>query len=232
MINSEYIRGPRRPINGIIRAELPSSSIIRGVYLRHRFGYKESREVDSDRKIALSYIGGFVKSTRKPVYLAARNPHWKRTDEIRAKGGLLADKPALKRQSHRDIEASFDAGSIELMSVVDLGGFHFDSDANILMNFVDSIIIVADFDIDWVASRCRRWVPRSRSISFLFDHDKMAEDVARFENIAFVRYFSGDNAYDEELVAIGNSNFVDTYVSPGFWKARELVREDWRRPMD
>ena len=232
MINKEYIRGPQRPATGIFRPLLPSSSTIYGVYLRHRFGYKKAREAYPGQSIALSYVREFVTCAEKPVYIVARNPHWKRTDELRAKGGLLADKPALKKQSHRDLEVNYEDGSAELMSVVDLDGFSFENDAGTILDFVNSIMVVADSDIDWVADRCRAWVPRNRSISFLFDHDRMAKDIARFESFSFVRYYSGDNAYDEELVAIGNVNFVSSYISSCFLKVREQVREEWLRPMD
>lgn len=99
-----------------------------------------------------------------------------------------------------------------MASFINLDGFQYDTSHNVILNWLDSIIILSYLEFSELSKYVTNWIDKTDSI-LGFDYTAIADDLNLLKSSAVLRYLPCGDGYDEALAVVGNKDFLEENVN-------------------
>lgn len=172
-------------------------------------------EYDADvfpEKTALKYLEQISECFAGKVYLLTVSQEIAPRSKVRSKKGMLWQEEELRELNSRNWEIDVSDGKSRLVSLINLDGFNYGVSETLVLNWLFSLIILSEIDMDVLRNHVEEWVAKGESGVLAYDYDAVAKSLVELESTVVLRYFPADNGRSEMLVVVGNRRFIDKNV--------------------
>jgi hypothetical protein len=163
------------------------------------------------RKTALKCVGKVCRLPDKKIYVLKAGYQAEVPNKIRTKKGNLWRENELQEFECRHSEIDVGDGLTRFFSLLDLEGFDFKTLDSTILNYLYSLIIITNLDIDELHMNVESWARMGKHPGIAFDFDAVVSSLLRLDSTAVLRYFPADNGRHEMIVAVGNRDFISRH---------------------
>lgn len=178
------------------------------VMLNIKLRLGECRKSGIAEKSALKYVKEVVECFDGQAYLLTVSPEVGKSSLLRTKKGVLWK--AKKLQSFKRLNFEIDVGvGTRIASLVDLKEFDYDISESLILNWMYSLIIITEYDLEFLSEYVKQWIEVKTNKILPFDYSIIAQDLLTLRTASILRYFPTDNNRNESLILVGNREHLN-----------------------